>query len=140
MAMRGGVSVKILGARESAANIAQMSKAARKRFFEVMVKLAEEVLQHSKDTYVPFLSGALEASGRTEAFPGRYPSVRIIFGNSDVPYALMQHENMDFQHPRGGSAKYLEYAVKDYEERFRQDLLEETRKELYKYDMRAKVF
>jgi len=140
MAMKGGVSVKILGAKEAVRNIGQMSKGVRKKFFETLVKLADATLQHSKDKYVPVLHGPLKASGRVEAYPGRYPSVRIIYGNSEVPYALLQHENLQFLHPRGGRAKYLELAVKDFEPRFKKELLEETRKELYKYDVRAKVF
>lgn len=32
---------------------------------------------------------------------------------SDLPYAVVQHERTDFQHPRGGQAKYLEQGVKN---------------------------
>ncbi|WP_127572782.1 hypothetical protein [Georgenia faecalis] len=31
----------------------------------------------------------------------------------DTPYAVRQHEEMDWYHPRGGQAKYLESAMGD---------------------------
>ncbi len=31
-----------------------------------------------------------------------------IFVGYSLPYALRQHEELDFDHPRGGNAKYLE--------------------------------
>lgn len=41
------------------------------------------------------------------------------FGNpqssihSNLPYAVIQHERMDFAHPGGGQAKFLELAVRE---------------------------
>jgi len=32
---------------------------------------------------------------------------------TDSPYAVAQHENLHFQHPNGGQAKYLETALLD---------------------------
>jgi len=37
-------------------------------------------------------------------------STSIIF---DVPHAAIQHERLDYNHPRGGKAKYLEDAFND---------------------------
>lgn len=33
------------------------------------------------------------------------------YGDSDVNYALLQHENLDFAHPNGGQAKFAETAL-----------------------------
>ena len=57
------------------------------------------------NTMVPFEFGDLEASGRTatEGLEG------II--TYDSPYAVAQHEGMDFYHKNGRQAKYLENAL-----------------------------
>ncbi len=41
--------------------------------------------------------------------PNVKPEVEIGFG---TPYAVRQHEELEWQHPRGGKAKYLEDVVK----------------------------
>ena len=41
---------------------------------------------------------------------GAKPVVTIGFG---VPYAAVQHERDDFDHPKGGRSKYLQQAVQD---------------------------
>ena len=41
---------------------------------------------------------------------GTKPVVTIGFG---VPYAAVQHERDDFDHPKGGRSKYLQQAVQD---------------------------
>lgn len=35
-------------------------------------------------------------------------SVRLGFGDSAIPYAHRQHEELDWRHPKHGKAKYLE--------------------------------
>lgn len=134
---RMAVSVRILGAQKSAANIRRMSKAARKKFFEAMIDVSEQILQHSKDTYVPYLTGDLERSGSIAVHPGRYPSVEIGFGGPAAAYAEIQHENVLFTHPNGGSAKYLEFAVRDFEPRISHELETAVRSEIRMYDMRG---
>ena len=36
------------------------------------------------------------------------PTARITYGGPSAPYALVQHERLDYEHPKGGQAKYLE--------------------------------
>lgn len=133
------IKVKVLGARQSAANIRRMSKAMRKRYYEEILKLSEEILHISKERYVPYLHGALKRSGKVKGYPGRYPVVYISFGSAEVPYALMQHENLKFFHPGGKSAKYLELAVDDVRPRMEKRLAVATRNETRKYSMAGRV-
>jgi hypothetical protein len=116
-----------------------MDKKTRERFFEELVAIADDVLTRSKDVYVPVLTGALKDSGALKAHRGRYPVAYVSFGGPEVPYALIQHENLQFQHPRGGSAKYLELAVKDYEPQMADRLSVATRSEMKKHSMAGKA-
>lgn len=133
------IKVRVLGAKRSAANIARMSSAVRKRFYKEILKLSREILRISKDKYVPFLHGPLKRSGKVKGYPGRYPVVYISFGSAAVPYALMQHENLNFFHPGGKRAKYLELAVDDVKPVMEKRLAVATRSETKKYSMAGRV-
>ncbi len=129
------IRVKVLGAKQSARNIARMDKATRKAYYEVLLKVSKQILALSKSKYVPFLTGKLKRSGRVKGHPGRYPVVFISYGGADVPYALMQHENMSFKHPGGKRAKYLELAVDDLAPTVEKQFGTATRSETKKYSM-----
>ena len=133
------IKVKVLGAKQSAANIAKMSAAVRKRYYEEILKLSKEILAISKQRYVPILTGALKRSGKVKGYPGRYPVVYISFGSAEVPYALLQHENTKFFHPGGKKAKYLELAVDDVRPVMAKRLEVATRSETKKYSMAGRV-
>lgn len=69
------------------------------------------VLAESQDL-VPYLTGALHDSGYvSDPFYGA-DEVAITIGyggeNGEVPYALEQHEDLDYTHAEGKEAKYLE--------------------------------
>lgn len=69
---------------------------------------AEHVLSVSNQR-VPNDDGILERSGR--------PSVDALelraVVSYDTPYAVIQHENLDYKHEPGRTAKYLELAVRE---------------------------
>jgi hypothetical protein len=111
----GRAKVKILGHKESAANIMRMSPAVRRAFFDQIVEIAGEMLRRAEDVYVPVLSGDLKGTAAQEIFPGRFPSTTIGFGGPAAPYAGLQHENVFFKHRAPQQAKYLEKAVEDFE-------------------------
>jgi hypothetical protein len=70
---------------------------------------AEHVLTESR-AKVPHDEGTLERSGAV--VPSRVsPSTLDAAIVYDTPYAVIQHENMDFRHPGGREAKYLENAL-----------------------------
>jgi hypothetical protein len=43
-----------------------------------------------------------------DAFPGPVGKENAVYISFNTPYALRQHEELDYEHPRGGKAKYLE--------------------------------
>ena len=44
------------------------------------------------------------------------------------PYSLIQHERLDFKHPEGGEAKYLENPLKENTPRYIEKLKNSTKK------------
>ena len=64
---------------------------------------AEAILTDAIDE-TPVDTGTLRRSGTvTEA-----PAEQAAFVSFNTPYARRQHEDLDYHHPRGGKAKYLE--------------------------------
>ena len=45
----------------------------------------------------------------------------------NTPYALVQHERLDFNHPKGGKAKYLEDNLKEQASRYQDNLADHLR-------------
>ena len=71
---------------------------------DALVDAAKAVLKTAK-TLVPVDYGDLKRSGKVEA---QWQDVAVVFR---APHAWLQHERLDFEHPNGGQAKYLEAAV-----------------------------
>ncbi len=65
---------------------------------------ARKVLKVAKGL-APVEDGDLRKSGKVKVDD---LEVRVVF---DAPHAWLQHERLDYQHPQGGQAKYLEAAV-----------------------------
>jgi hypothetical protein len=64
---------------------------------------AEHVLEEAT-RIVPLLEGTLERSG-VASVDGAKLQGAVSY---DTPYAVYQHEGLDFNHPNGRQAKYLE--------------------------------
>lgn len=79
-----------------------VTRSARDCIKEIM----EEVL-HKAQADAPVLSGDLRDAGKINY---NRSSISITF---DKPYAAIQHEDLSFNHPRGGKAKYLEDAFNE---------------------------
>ncbi len=43
-----------------------------------------------------------------DAFPDKIGKEKAVYISFNTPYARRQHEELDYEHPRGGKAKYLE--------------------------------
>jgi hypothetical protein len=43
-----------------------------------------------------------------DAFPGPEGKEKAVYISFSTPYARRQHEELGYNHPRGGKAKYLE--------------------------------
>lgn len=48
----------------------------------------------------------------------------------DLPYAIIQHERLDFNHPKGGKAKYLEDPFNANKKQYAEYIKEKTLKAL----------
>ncbi len=64
----------------------------------------------------PVETDALRESVRVES---KNEGVEVGYG---LPYALMQHERLDFRHPRGGKAKFLEDPFNEHAARFQNEI------------------
>ncbi|HHV02965.1 MAG TPA: HK97 gp10 family phage protein [Bacteroidales bacterium] len=51
---------------------------------------------------------AESGSDMKDAFPGPEGKEKAVYISFNTPYARRQHEELDYEHPRGGKAKYLE--------------------------------
>jgi hypothetical protein len=73
---------------------------------------AQEVLKQSRKI-VPVDTAALKNSGRVEnlKMSSTMISIEITYGGAAKQYARVVHEDMTANHPRGGTAKYLEIPV-----------------------------
>src|SRR5215208_330556 len=78
-------------------------------------KEAEEILKDSQQNYVPFDQGDLRESGYVGE-PVEHGGVVSVEIGYSAPYAVEQHENLDFNHPGGKSAKYLEIPFNNAEQ------------------------
>jgi len=65
------------------------------------------------DDLVPFDTGTLSASQKITPPTPRTLTATISYGGPAAPYALVQHENLDYHHTAGRSAKYLERPARE---------------------------
>jgi hypothetical protein len=90
------------------------------------LKLAAELLLSESNKLVPLDEGTLMHSGRatvdTESLEGMV--------SYDTPYAVVQHEALDFIHPNGRQAKYLEDAWMGWSPEFVHIIGEQIRRAL----------
>ncbi|MFB4284850.1 hypothetical protein ACBJ59_56950 [Nonomuraea sp. MTCD27] len=73
------------------------------------LRLATEHVLSVSNQRVPHDVGDLERSGATVV--DREDLVGVI--SYDTPYARIQHENLDYQHKPGRTAKFLELALQE---------------------------
>lgn len=85
----------------------------------------ERVLQVSQQR-VPFDEGVLQSTGESAV---EVNGTTVTGGvGYDGPYAVVQHERLDFVHPNGRQAKYLESAFADEAETIRRILATQIRR------------
>jgi hypothetical protein len=107
--MAGSVSVKTTGLTQVLGRInalaANLPEAVGRELFRDM----DGVLLASRGL-VPVDLGDLRDSGDVDdpKISGGEVSVTLHYGNGDVDYALVQHEDMSLNHPNGGEPKFLE--------------------------------
>ncbi len=57
---------------------------------------------------VQVYEAAASGSSMKDAFSGLEGKEKAVYISFNTPYARRQHEELDYNHPRGGKAKYLE--------------------------------
>ena len=98
-------------------DMAAVAAEIRKHIEPALADGAQVVLDRSQELVPRDARGRADTNGGTLAESGRVnknlgsgglPIVSITY---DGPYAAYQHEALEFKHPTGGSAKYLELAM-----------------------------
>lgn len=69
-------------------------------------------LQGKSARQAPIDTGDLRANCSVSPLQRNDPQVWVTVGYN-LPYAIVQHERLDFRHPKGGKAKYLEDPYKE---------------------------
>lgn len=75
---------------------------------------------------VPLDQGPLQRSGDTDVDPAALEA--IVYYNT--PYAVRQHEEIHWKHPKQGRAKWLELTMQEQHERIQQIIATQIRKAL----------
>lgn len=108
-----GVSAGLSDVRRQVEAVrAEAKKAAARKLQEsagALYELAQEVMADS-EPLVPVDIGTLKQSGfvKKPVLTKDNASVEMGYGGQASDYALIQHEDLTFNHPNGGQAKYLE--------------------------------
>lgn len=103
------VTFQLVGIREMERRMVKLAKRFRDDVPPALRMEAELIMTDSKRNFVPVKDGPLRASGTVHPATRMRDTVEVLlsFGGIATPYALEQHENLDFSH-RVGEAKYLE--------------------------------
>lgn len=103
------------GAREFERRLRRLAEAGplAREAAKALYTEAELVMTEAK-TRTPVRTGALRASGLVEppSVQSGQVEVRFGFGGPAAPYAVVQHERLDYRHPVG-QAKFLESALQE---------------------------
>lgn len=103
------ITVQLQGAEEVRRSVREVAKRYPRAMAGAIYKLAIAIFSNALPR-VPVEFGALRASGYVAPPQGEGLEADIELGFGTV-YAVPQHERLDYKHPRGGEAKYLEKAV-----------------------------
>ncbi len=106
------INVKTSGADEIRKNIARLGKQYPAAMAAAIYKLGVTILAEAVRR-APVEFGALRSSAYASPPQGVGAKATVELGFGTV-YAVPQHENLSYHHPRGGEAKYLEKAVQHY--------------------------
>lgn len=107
--MAGDIGVTITGLDQLTARLNQLAQQLPEAVGRELYRDMAGVMAESQQI-VPVDTGALRDSGEVDRpeTSGGNVSVSLHYGGGSVDYALIQHERLDYHHPNGGSAKFLE--------------------------------
>lgn len=98
------------GDKELKRSLENLARQFPKETGKALRSVGTEKIYEPSQALVPVETGALRDSGRIRATTAqsRGVSLKISYGGSEAPYAVIIHEDLRLKHPNGGSAKYLE--------------------------------
>ena len=115
------------GLKELRANLRGLRSSTKKSMILAGAKHAHRVMAASKqlvpvDTAKLMISGEVLEPEITDAGV----IIALVYGTSEPTsnYAVVQHERLDFNHPNGGQAKYLEQPLLAMADELTQELAE----------------
>lgn len=122
----------VRGLRQVQVNLGRVTRDIENAVVQAMEDNVLDLERRSKEQ-VPIDTGDLRGSGTsevTEVYGGVKGTVSFNAGSADggISYALIQHENMTFVHPKGGKAKYLTDPLNQNATKYRKHILEKTRR------------
>jgi hypothetical protein len=95
----------VTGLEEVIRELNRRSQAIQNATEQSLQEVALDVIGKAREL-APLDTGDLRSSGYAKV-----EGLNVELGFT-APYALIQHERLDFKHPRGGQAKYLEQPLK----------------------------
>ena len=103
------VTMKITGATEAAKELTDLGVDAQRAALAAIYSAAQDIGGRA-DTLVPEDEGILRGTQHISVpkAGSKKPQVSVRYGGPSADYAIVQHERMDYNHPGGGQAKYLE--------------------------------
>lgn len=116
------MSMRVEGIGRVVSNLNRIANNMRGNIDRAVSDIALDLLSKSQQR-APIDTGDLRGSGFADIH-GSSATVGFV-----EPYALRQHENLDFNHPGGGEAKYLENPLKENERNYINRIKEEIRRE-----------
>lgn len=119
---------KIAGVKEARAKLARIARRFPEKTKRALVMFGEKVMTRSKDEFVPVRDGILKNSGHVRPHKGKKIGIDLVYGGPAESYALVQHENMEFQHKVGGP-KYLERPLLEALPTFEEDMVKSIKAE-----------
>lgn len=116
----------IRGLREVEARIAEALNRIEGASNEAVRDVCFDLLGRSVEL-APIEDGELRGSGKVEFEEDGNKLVGTVSFNT--PYAVVQHEEMSYNHPQGGQAKYLEQPYQQNAERYVRHIADSVRRE-----------
>lgn len=115
------MAIIIEGLRDAVRELNRRAANVRNYTPRAMRDIGQDLLRRSVES-APVDTGDLRGSGFTEV-TGTTTTVGFT-----AKYALRQHEELDYNHPEGGEAKYLENPLKENVDRYVNWLRDSTRR------------
>jgi hypothetical protein len=107
------MNVRVSGLERFTAQLTGLGRRLEETLGEALKEDLEDTALPLSQELVPVLTHDLQNTAYVDGPFIVQGGVGVTFGygDTDVDYALLQHENLDFAHPNGGQAKFAEVAL-----------------------------